>query len=96
MTEPKTVKQAKEYTLAKIKKCMELPLEERGKFWIKPIWENRYGLDRYCAFCLVVNCDEDESPICLEACKYYNSSKSADWSKPFLLRLYRMVEEVEV
>jgi len=94
MKQPTTIAQAKKLTLDKIRECMKLPIDERGVFWITPIWDNRVGLDKYCAFCLVIDCGEmDTNPVCLKACRYY--SRRRTFSNDFLNELYRMVEEVE-
>jgi len=96
MKEPTTVEEAKQLTLDKIDKCRKLPRDKRGKFWVAPIWDNRTGLYRYCAFCLVVDCDNNEDPICLKACQYYSrGNKNYEWSNDFLRKLYRMVEAIE-
>lgn len=90
MKEPTTVKQAKQLTLDKIRECMELPIRERWRFWVKPRWVNRGNSSSYCAFCFLgCPCIADE------ICDHLENVASNGWLIKDLRKLYRMVEAIE-
>jgi len=101
MKEPTTVKQAKQLTLDKIKRCMELPRKKRRNFWFKIRWP-QFDIEngdhrQYCAFCIIYNIhnisDKCNPCIVKEICNWFMNN--VKFYKKDLRKLYKMVEEVE-
>lgn len=100
MKEPTTIKEARDYTLRKIEKCMELPIGKRGNFWIKKRWLLPDS-KKHCAFCIVAkqfNFNKVKSCSCTvkKICQWYVKEVQFKWHKVNLRTLHRMVKEVEV
>lgn len=99
MKEPTTIKEAKQLTLDKIKRCMELPIGKREDYWCKTRWPKHKYTMRYCAFCIVADWVSSLGyPSCecivQDICQWYVANVDDLYFKKDLRKLYKMVEAI--